>query len=102
MNELDLQSLNEKITHLIEEYKKKHPEKKEKFEDAERLRKESGKLIIEYNKRLRNDEEYPNKDEVRQWFSDESSKLIAEGASSYNFLYCEFICPIEDLEKTYE
>lgn len=39
MNKLDLQSLNEKITHLIEEYKKNHPEKKEKFEDVERLRK---------------------------------------------------------------
>ena len=92
----------ESLAKFIEEHKAKHPEKKEKFEKKTKLHNETNKLIIEYNKRLRDDENFPNKDEVRDWFYIESHKLIEQGASEFSFLYPEFMGSIEEFEKNYK
>lgn len=80
---------------FIKAYREKHPRTNNK------LHKETNKLLLEYNKRLRDDENFPNKDEVRDWFYTESNKLIEQGAPSFSFLYPEFMGPMEILEKIY-
>ena len=62
---------------------------------------ETQQLILEYNRRLKDDINYPNKDNVRRWFDIKSQELIDKGAPSFSFLYPEFMGSIEDLEKIY-
>lgn len=62
---------------------------------------ETQQLILEYNRRMKDDVNYPNKDVVRIWYSCRSQELINRGAFAFSFLYPDFIGPIEDLEKIY-
>ena len=89
------QVLKDKINKFYEDHKDDvFPEKD--------IHKKTHELIIEYNKRMKDDENYPNKDEVRLWYSQQSQMLIYEGALSFSFLYPDFMGPIEDLEKIYQ
>ena len=62
---------------------------------------ETQQLILEYNRRMKDDVNYPNKDVVRIWYSCRSQELINRGAFAFSFLYPDFIGPIENLEKIY-
>lgn len=89
------QVLKDKIIKFYEENKDAvFPEKD--------IHKKINELILEYNRRMRDDVNYPNKDQVRIWYSCQSQMLINEGAFSFSFLYPDFIGPIEDLEKIYQ
>lgn len=58
----------------------------------------SKELIDEYNHRMHSDE-YPNKDEVRNWYAFESQLMMNTGKHlSFEFLYPDMICT-ESLKK---
>lgn len=89
------QVLKDKINKFYEENKNSVFPKKD-------IHEKTSELILEYNRRMKDDENYPNKDEVRLWYSQQSQMLIYEGALSFSFLYPDFMGPIEDLEKIYQ
>ena len=89
------QVLKDKINKFYEENKDAVFPKKD-------IHEKTNELILEYNRRMKDDENYPNKDEVRLWYSQQSQILISEGAFSFSFLYPDFMGPIEDLEKIYQ
>ena len=88
-------ALKEKINN----YFNTHHDGYEAFHKDNHVQNQTHELILEYNRRMRDDVNYPNKDEVRLWYSHQSQMLINKGAFSFSFLYPEFIGPIEDLEK---
>ena len=91
------QVLKEKINNYFNTNKEGY----EAFHKNDYLQKEINKLILEYNRRMKDDINYPNKDIVRLWYSCQAQMLINEGAFSFLFLYPDFMGPIEDLEKIY-
>ena len=91
-------ALKEKINN----YFNTHHDGYEAFHKDNYIKNQTHELILEYNRRMKDDENYPNKDEVRLWYSQQSQMLIYEGALSFSFLYPDFMGPIEDLEKIYK
>lgn len=91
--------IQEKLEKELKEYFDKNPEAKAIYENTKRLSREADGLIIEYNRRMKDDENYPDKDAVRRWYWFMSQKYIDKGAQSYQFLYPDFIGPIDILEK---
>ena len=79
-----------------------HKECCEIFHKNDNVHNKTKQLILEYNKRMKDDVNYPNKDIVRRWYSFKSQELINRGAFSFSFLYPDFIGPIEELEKIYK
>lgn len=60
-----------------------------------------GELIDEYNRRM-NSNDYPNKDEIRQWYAVQSDIMICQGKGfSFSFLYPDTIKHLtkEEMEK---
>lgn len=86
----------------VNNYFNTHKEGYEAFHKDNCIQNQTHELILEYNRRMRDDVNYPNKDQVRIWYSCQSQMLINEGAFSFSFLYPDFIGPIEDLEKIYQ
>ena len=89
------QVLKEKINNYFDTHKEGY----EAFHKNDYLRNETNQLILEYNKRMKDDINYPNKDKVRLWYSCQAQMLINAGAFSFSFLYPDFMGSIEDLEK---
>ena len=94
------QVLKEKINNYFDTYKDKKGY--EAFHKNNCLQNKTNQLIFEYNKRMKDDINYPNKDEVRLWYSCQAQMLINAGAFSFSFLYPDFMGPIEDLEKIFQ
>ena len=88
-------NLKEKINNYFDTHKEGY----EAFHKNSYLQNEINQLILEYNKRMKDDINYPDKDKVRLWYSYQAQMLINAGAFSYSFLYPDFIGSIEDLEK---
>lgn len=88
-----------KIKKELKKYFDKNPEAKAIYENLKRLSREADGLIIEYNRRMKDDENYPDKDAVRRWYWFMSQKYIDNSVQSYKFLYPDFIGPIDILEK---
>lgn len=60
-----------------------------------------GELINEYNRRMHSDD-YPNKDEIRQWYAVQSDIMISQGKGfSFSFLYPDTITHLtkEEMER---
>ena len=60
-----------------------------------------GELINEYNRRM-NSDDYPNKDEIRQWYAVQSDIMICQGKGfAFSFLYPDTITHItkEEMER---
>ena len=58
-------------------------------------------LINEYNRRM-NSDEYPNKDEVRQWYAVQSDIMVGQGKGfSFSFLYPDHLTHLtqEEMDK---
>ena len=58
-------------------------------------------LINEYNRRM-NSDEYPNKDEVRQWYAIQSDIMVGQGKGfAFSFLYPDTITHLnkEEMER---
>ena len=91
-------ALGEKINN----YFNTHHDGYEAFHNDDNIHKETNELILEYNRRMKDDINYPNKDEVRLWYSCRSQELINRGAFSFSFLYPDFMGSIEELEKIYK
>ena len=89
------QVLKEKINNYFNTNKEGY----EAFHKNDYLQNETHQLILEYNKRMKDDINYPNKDKVRLWYSCQAQMLINAGAFSFSFLYPDFMGSIEDLEK---
>lgn len=89
------QVLKEKINN----YFNTHKEGYETFHKNNCLQNDINQLILEYNRRMKDDVNYPNKNAVRLWYSCMAQKLINAGAFSFSFLYPDFMGSIEDLEK---
>lgn len=89
------QVLKEKINNYFDTNKEGY----EAFHKNNYLQNETNQLILEYNRRMRDDVNYPNKDKVRLWYSCQAQMLINAGAFSFSFLYPDFMGSIEDLEK---
>lgn len=92
-------AIQEKLEKELKEYFDKNPEAKTIYENSKRLSREADGLIIEYNRRMKDDKNYPDKDAVRRWYWFMSQKYIDKGAQSYKFLYPDFIGPIDISEK---
>lgn len=96
-------SKNPKVRQVLKDkINKFYEENKDAVFPEKDIHKKTHELILEYNRRMKDDENYPNKDEVRLWYSQQSQMLIYEGALSFSFLYPDFMGPIEDLEKIYQ
>ena len=91
-------ALKEKINNYFNTNKEGY----DAFHKDNYIQNKTHELILEYNRRMKDDVNYPNKDQVRIWYSYQSQMLINEGAFSFSFLYPDFIGPIEDLEKNYK
>lgn len=58
-------------------------------------------LINEYNRRM-NSDEYPNKDEVRQWYAVQSDIMVGQGKGfAFSFLYPDHLTHLtqEEMDK---
>lgn len=86
----------------VNNYFNTHKEGYEAFHKDNYIKNQTHELILEYNRRMKDDINYPNKDQVRLWYSCQAQMLINKGAFSFSFLYPDFIGPIEDLEKIYQ
>ena len=91
-------ALKEKINN----YFNTHHDGYEAFHKDNYIQNQTHELILEYNRRMRDDVNYPNKDQVRLWYSCQSQMLINEDAFSFSFLYPDFMGSIEELEKIYK
>ena len=59
--------------------------------EALKLNDKQNKLILEYNHRMDDDKNYPDKNAVRGWYVMESRKLISQGVPAFGFLYPDII-----------
>ena len=96
------QEVRKALKEKINNYFNTHHEGYEAFHKDSYIQNKIHELILEYNRRMRDDVNYQNKDKVRIWYSCQSQMLINEGAFSFSFLYPEFIGSMEDLEKIYK
>ena len=95
-------SFFEEATKQINNYFNTHHDGYEAFHKDNYIQNQTHELILEYNRRMKDNVNYPNKDQVRLWYSHQSQMLINEGAFSFSFLYPDFMGSIEELEKIYK
>ena len=86
---------DQKLQEELKEYFEKNPQAKKDYEDAKKRNREAEGLILEYNRRMKDDENYPDKDAVRRWYFFMCDKFIEKGYHSYQFLYPDFITSAE-------
>ena len=105
MFEKELNSDNYQLTNNgknnLKKYYSEHPEAIFEHLKINLVHDATKELIWEYNVRMKDDDNYPDKDEVRRWFGLQSSGLVMLGASSFSFLYPDFIGPLDDYRHIY-